>query len=53
MTPPRKRQDLEAIKLVPEDTFEEAMKAVLRAPREKVNRQMAKDEDADELPESA
>lgn len=53
MTPPRKRQDLEAIELVPEATFEEAMKAVLRAPREKVNRQMAKADAEDALPESA
>lgn len=43
MTPPRKKQDLNEIKLIPEKEFEDVMRAVLRAPRERVAEQEAKE----------
>jgi len=44
MTPPRKRQNLEEIKLVPEKDFEKAMRAVLGASRERVNERLTEEE---------
>ncbi|MEZ4553125.1 MAG: hypothetical protein R3B59_04385 [Dehalococcoidia bacterium] len=43
MTPPRPRknpQDLDAVELIPEDEFADAMKAIFRAPRAKVLEQV-------------
>ena len=38
---PRKKDDAEEIDLIPEADFEDAMRAVLNAPREKVNKRLA------------
>lgn len=37
---PRKKDDAEDIELVPEETFEDAMRAVLKADRAKVSEQL-------------
>ena len=34
---PRKRRDPDEIELIPQDEFEDVMRAVLKAPRDKVN----------------
>lgn len=42
--PRRERQDLNEIKLMPEEQFEDALRAVLHAPRERVAELVAEQE---------